>query len=55
MRIEEKTYTLAEARVELKRRECVAHGHAWDIISSAAGPFRAICGCGAAYRMERIT
>jgi hypothetical protein len=43
-----KTYTLSEATAELARRECAAHGHDFDIISTGAGePIKLRCGrCG---------
>ena len=29
--VEEKQYTLAEAQMELRRRECMVHGHSYEV------------------------
>lgn len=43
---EQRQFTLAEARLELQRRECAHHGHDFDILQRAGEPFRLICPCG---------
>jgi hypothetical protein len=40
----EPTYTLAEAKRELARRECVEHGHRWDVLEAlGVGPTHIVC------------
>lgn len=47
---DEPRFTLDEAVAELQRRERVAHGHSWDVITTADGlPRRLGCACGVSY------
>jgi len=47
-------YTLDEARRELARRECVALGHDWVVVTGGGGePRLVLCErCGASRRVE---
>lgn len=42
----EQRYTLAEARLEMRRQQCSRHGHDFDIIQSMGEPVRLVCPCG---------
>ena len=46
--MDEKTYTLDEARRVMRIQECRDHGHSWDVVENwTAGPMRLTCGtCG---------
>lgn len=51
----EQRYTLAEARQELSRRECVTHGHDTDVICSGLSnePIRIVCSrCGDSWAVQ---
>lgn len=48
---EQSTYTLAEAKHELQRRECATFGHSWDVIATLSGPVAIVCACGVKYRV----
>ena len=51
----EQRYTLTEARQELNRRQCAAHGHDIDIICSgmSGDPVRLVCGrCGKSWNVQ---
>jgi len=52
----EKTYTLSEARTVLQRQECAAHGHSWNfIVDHELTPVKITCACGVAYRVVADT
>lgn len=43
----EKMYTLDEARAELQKQECRRRGHSWDIVETVEdGPVALKCVCG---------
>jgi hypothetical protein len=43
----EKTYTLAQAQVELAKQQCAANGHApGEVIHRGIEPVHAYCDCG---------
>ncbi len=48
----EQTYTLDEARREIKRQDCAANGHSWDVFLEYGGvPVEIVCDCGASYKV----
>jgi hypothetical protein len=52
---EEKRYTLAEARREIARRECVGRGHDTKVICNGLStePIRIVCGrCGDSWAVQ---
>lgn len=51
-----KRYTLSEAAMEIKRRECAMNGHSYDVLQQVgqAGPTAVICTrCGKSWGIER--
>lgn len=44
---EEPRYTLAEAKREIARQECLRFGHDWQTIARGGNPMQLVCGrCG---------
>jgi len=54
---EEPKYTLAEAQIELQRRECIRWGHLWTVyLTLGDGPVSIACDrCGESRRVENVT
>lgn len=54
---DEKRYTLAEAQLELNRKECAVFGHDWRVIEHGGGlPNGIVCQrCGISFKVEQAS